>query len=579
MADAFDLHLQDQVSDITLNRDLLRDMQRKHPQFVQVLQILEEILGNLIVSVEALRGKVRAGVYFSAPIAEEYVNALETYNRELADAVDYWKTITYLSPDEEKDLKILASKFSALSLLLPYSSMQPANDLFCIPKTDPRWEAISLVTKHVQATNPTALEDSINKMVKMMLVSSAFLSKGLEYSGTMMRNIMTGTGVLYYGLRPEEAAKQAKVSAASPTVEFARKLWGINESQLASSVFDSLILNIPVSQLIYLPRVAAHVTQGKGYDILLTAKQIASSSDFVLNPEPHGQRVPVRIISPFRIPLLRPPPSMWSFCCGARESVNVVSGIADSIIFHIHGGGFISMSSRCHENYTRRWAIQTAVPVFSVDYRLAPEFPYPAGLDDVWQAYVWTIKHARKQLGTFHSGIDPRRIICAGDSAGGNLALGLCIRALESGVRPPNGLLLSYPSLNLNLEAASPSYLLSLEDMVLSHSMLQLCLTHYLRPGCDPKTDPLISPIVASDATLQRLPPVRILIGSKDPLKDDSLRLVDRLLGLGVNVEMKVFEGMPHGVLNYDVKFGLPEARQMVDAGTQYLKDLLRMAR
>jgi len=154
----------------------------------------------------------------------------------------------------------------------------------------------------------------------------------------------------------------------------------------------------------------------------------------------------------------------------------------------------------------------------------------------------------------------------------------MCIRAIQTGVRPPHGLLLAYPALNLNMESASPSYLLSLEDMVLSHSMLQLCLTHYLRPGCDPKTDPLLSPLVASDATLRLLPPVRLIVGAKDPLKDDCMRLADRLLGLGVNVEMKVFEGMPHGVLNYDVKFGLPEARQMVDAGTQYLKDLLRLA-
>lgn len=397
--ESFESILQAVAQGLTWNRDIIRELQRKHPQFVELMQIFEEILGNLLISVDALGRKAAAGEYISVPIAQMYVTAVRNYNQELAEATDYWKTITYLSPDDEKELKILTSKFSALSLLLPYSSTQPATDLFCINKDDLRWQALSLVTTQVEAANPTALEDSINKMVKMMLVSSAFLSKGLEYSGTMMRNIMTGTGVLYYGLRPEEAAKQAKASAATPTIEFARKLWGINESQLASSVFDSLILNIPVSQIIYLPRVAAHVTQAKGYDILLTAKQISSSSDFVHSPEPHSQRVPVRVISPFRIPKLKPDPSMWSFCCGARKSVTVVSGISDNLIFHIHGGGFISMSSRCHENYTRRWAIQTSVPVLSVDYRLAPEFPYPAGLDDVWQAYVWTIKHARKHLG------------------------------------------------------------------------------------------------------------------------------------------------------------------------------------
>jgi len=398
-SESFESKLQTVGHGLAWNRDILRVLQRKHPQFVELMQIFEEILGNLMVSVEALGRKAASGEYISVLVAEEYIAAVRSYNQELVDAMEYWKTITYLAPDDEKELKILTSKFSALSLLLPYSSSQPPSDLFCLSREDLRWQALSLITKYVEATNPTALEDSINKMVKMMLISSAFLSKGLEYSGTMMRNIMTGTGVLYYGLRPEEAAKQAKASAAAPTIEFARKLWGINESQLASSVFDSLILNIPVSLLIYLPRVADHVTKEKASQIFLTAKQIASSSGFVLSPEPHSRRIPVRVISPFRIPKLRPASSTWSFCCGARDSVTVVSGISDSLIFHIHGGGFISMSSRCHENYTRRWAIQTSVPVLSVDYRLAPEFPYPAGLDDVWQAYVWTIKHAREHLG------------------------------------------------------------------------------------------------------------------------------------------------------------------------------------
>jgi hormone-sensitive lipase len=106
-------------------------------------------------------------------------------------------------------------------------------------------------------------------------------------------------------------------------------------------------------------------------------------------------------------------------CC-SRDLKGEVTHVSDRVILHIHGGGFISMSSHCHENYTRRWAIETKTPIISVDYRTAPKDPFPAGIDDVWQVYVWILEHAQRQLG-----IVPNQIIIAGDSAGGNIAAGI----------------------------------------------------------------------------------------------------------------------------------------------------------
>lgn len=95
------------------------------------------------------------------------------------------------------------------------------------------------------------------------------------------------------------------------------------------------------------------------------------------------------------------------------------------LVIHIHGGGFIAMSSFSHSTYTRQWAVDANVPIFSIDYRLAPEHPYPKALDDCWQAYYWIIKHSEELLG-----IPPRKVILVGDSAGGNLVLGVTLRAL-----------------------------------------------------------------------------------------------------------------------------------------------------
>lgn len=76
------------------------------------------------------------------------------------------------------------------------------------------------------------------------------------------------------------------------------------------------------------------------------------------------------------------------------------------LILHIHGGGFIGMSSRSHQSYTRKWAIMLGIPIFSIDYRLAPEFPYPAALDDCWQAYHWLRNNAEEMFG-----ILPKKVI------------------------------------------------------------------------------------------------------------------------------------------------------------------------
>ncbi len=114
--------------------------------------------------------------------------------------------------------------------------------------------------------------------------------------------------------------------------------------------------------------------------------------------------------------------------------------VFDKIVIHIHGGGFIAMSTRSHQTYLRQWAKQTGMVVFSVEYRLAPVHKYPDGLDDVWQAYYWIITQGQTQLG-----LKLNRVILAGDSAGGNLALALVLRCIRTGFRPPDGLLLAYP--------------------------------------------------------------------------------------------------------------------------------------
>lgn len=218
---------------------------------------------------------------------------------------------------------------------------------------------------------------------------------------------------------------------------------------------------------------------------------------------------------------------------------------ASTLIVHFHGGGFVSQSSHGHAIYLREWAadIPDAV-IVSIDYRLSPENPYPAALDDCLYSYQWILEN-RHTLGT-----DAKRVVVVGDSAGGNLAVAVALKARLHGLRAPDGVCLAYPALYVNV-AWSPSRLLSFFDPLLPLSILDLCLRSYIPEGEKGYANPEISPMIATPDALRGLPPVSIVCGSWDPLLDDSVQFMHNLVGQGRDCDdFEILESLPHGFLN-----------------------------
>jgi hormone-sensitive lipase len=142
------------------------------------------------------------------------------------------------------------------------------------------------------------------------------------------------------------------------------------------------------------------------------------------------------------------------------------------------------------------------VPIISVDYGKAPDRPFPLGLYDCLEAYIWTLT-AFKQIYE----VQPEKIIMVGDSAGGNLCAALINLLLLWNFPVPSGLVLIYPALNLNFQDYTPSLLTALNDMILPHTLLKLCLKAYLKDSkLQPEKDPLISPILVSPEALASYP-------------------------------------------------------------------------
>lgn len=150
------------------------------------------------------------------------------------------------------------------------------------------------------------------------------------------------------------------------------------------------------------------------------------------------------------------------------------SDLSPYLLFHIHGGGFVAMKSQSQDIFLRQWAEFLDCSIFSVDYSLAPESPYPQALDECLFAYCWVVLN-RDKLGA----TPDARIILCGDSAGGNLVLGLCLRIAHLGLVPkPSGALICYAPILVSM-APSPSRMLSISDPLLPVGILSKCLLAY----------------------------------------------------------------------------------------------------
>lgn len=210
------------------------------------------------------------------------------------------------------------------------------------------------------------------------------------------------------------------------------------------------------------------------------------------------------------------------------------------LILHIHGGGWAFCSTETHERATRLLALAAGVAVASFDYRLAPEHPFPAGLDDcvtLWRGIV---------AGTV-AGLPPGPLAVAGDSAGANLALALMLHEQRQGRRLPDLGLLFYGVYAADFE--TPSYRRYAEGPGLTRAKMMRYWDWYAPPGQVSRTDPLVAPLHADDPSLAALPPLYLNAAQVDPLESDSALLHARLAALGRRDRFRLHEGVAHGFM------------------------------
>jgi acetyl esterase len=228
------------------------------------------------------------------------------------------------------------------------------------------------------------------------------------------------------------------------------------------------------------------------------------------------------------------------------------SGTDLPLLLFAHGGGFVLGNLDTHDEIARGLTAETGCVTVAVDYRLAPENPFPAAPDDCFTALRWAAANARSL------GADPDRIAVIGDSAGGNLAAGMALEARDKGGPSLKGQVLIYPVVDLTTPLPPPP---GGEYYVLNPKEGEFFNRSYL-PDRSRASDPRVSPVLAD---LRDLPPTLVITAEYDPLCAQGEAYVAKLKQAGVDATLARYDGAVHGFMSFPVPMGRQASLQVAD--------------
>ncbi len=227
-------------------------------------------------------------------------------------------------------------------------------------------------------------------------------------------------------------------------------------------------------------------------------------------------------------------------------------------LLYLHGGGYVINSAKSHRSHVANIANAADARVLNIDYRLAPEHPFPAAVEDAVQAYRWLLKQD----------IPPQQIAIAGDSAGGGLTVATMLALKEAGDQLPGGGVCLSPWFDLAMTGNSNKDKIKV-DKILDPIDIENMAAHYLQQA-DPET-PTASPLYGD---LTGLPPLLIHVGTDELLLDDSRRFAELARQAGVEVQLDIWEGMFHV---WHLAAGIvPEATQAIGEIADFLKKTIK---
>jgi epsilon-lactone hydrolase len=237
------------------------------------------------------------------------------------------------------------------------------------------------------------------------------------------------------------------------------------------------------------------------------------------------------------------------------EWITAKNAAPDRVILYLHGGGYVMGSINTHRELVARLSKAAQARGLAIDYRLAPENPFPAAVDDSITAYRWLLAQGYK----------PERIVIAGDSAGGGLAVSTLLALRDLGAALPAAGVCISPWVDFEAEGESMTSRAAQDPLVSRDMILNLAKMYMGEKGS--LREPLAAPI---NAYLNDLPPLFIQVGNSETLLDDSTRLADKAKEAGVDATLQIWDEMPH-VWHLAAPV-LPEGQEAIDKIGEFVR-------
>ncbi|KAJ6634788.1 Hormone-sensitive lipase [Pseudolycoriella hygida] len=302
--------------------------------------------------------------------------------------------------------------------------------------------------------------ESIQSVLRFLSICMAGFSEAYYNEGSYFTKTTSSmwTSGQYY-LNPELRARRIVNISQNSDIDFCKSFWSLSETELMHSLPNFIGSSIKINKVITIPPEPLQLPN-------------ATTNEMIDIPVPNSHLGPgsvfARLISAqSRVGMM-----------GEKNKSQSPLPVSTKLLFHCHGGGFVAQSSKSHELYLREWAVALDVPIFSVDYSLAPDAPFPRAVEEVFYAYCWAIKNC-SLLGT-----TAETIVLAGDSAGANLNLSCAMKCIEMNVRKPSGVFLAYCPVQISFDP-SPARLLCLMDPLLPFGFMMRCLKAYACPNTE----------------------------------------------------------------------------------------------
>jgi monoterpene epsilon-lactone hydrolase len=238
------------------------------------------------------------------------------------------------------------------------------------------------------------------------------------------------------------------------------------------------------------------------------------------------------------------------------EWITAKNAAPDRVILYLHGGGYVMGSIDTHRELVARLSKAAQARGLAIDYRLAPENPFPAAVDDSITAYRWLLAQGYK----------PERIVIAGDSAGGGLAVSTLLALRDLGAALPAAAVCISPWVDFEAEGESMTSRAAQDPLVSREMILNLAKMYMGEKGS--LREPLAAPI---NAYLNDLPPLFIQVGNSETLLDDSTRLADKAKEAGVDATLQIWDEMPH--VWHLAAPSLPEGQEAIEKIGEFVRE------